>query len=125
MIAYVCEQLCRRITPRSLVSHSGEPWPSWAPEHHSLNLSCDSRKPTNLEKGFFFLTERCGNLIENKGRLWKTLERSRNVIENKGSYALKAGMLLKRQVVSRWGKNRSQDSGFGIQEVKEQVPAVR
>jgi hypothetical protein len=23
-------------------------------KHHSLNLSCDSRKPTNLEKEFFF-----------------------------------------------------------------------
>jgi hypothetical protein len=25
-----------------------------ARQHHSPNLSCDSRKPTNLEKEFFF-----------------------------------------------------------------------
>jgi len=33
---------------------------------------------------FFFLTERCGNVIENKGRLWKAQGRSGNVYENKG-----------------------------------------
>jgi hypothetical protein len=37
-----------------------------------------------------FLTERCGNIIENKGPLWKTLWRSGNLIENKGGYPLKA-----------------------------------
>jgi hypothetical protein len=88
-------------------------------------LSCGSKKPSNLEKEFFFLTERSGDVIENKGPAAQRRAQTRNVIENKGTYALKAGMLLKRHVVSRWGKNRSQDSGFGIQEVKEQVPAVR
>ena len=33
---------------------------------------------------FFFLTERSGNVIENKGRLWKTRGLSGNVYENKG-----------------------------------------
>jgi hypothetical protein len=41
--------------------------------------------------------ERRGNVIENKGQLWKTWQRSGNVIENKGSYASKEGMLLKIQ----------------------------
>ena len=36
-----------------------------------------------------FLTERSGNVIENKGRLWKTLERSWNVYENKGDTSRK------------------------------------
>jgi hypothetical protein len=43
------------------------------------------------------LDERRGNVHENKGPLWKTWQRSGNVTENKGSYALKAGMLLKRK----------------------------
>jgi len=45
--------------------------------------------------------ERYGNVVENKGRLWKTPQESRNVVENKGSYSLKAVMLLKIKVVSR------------------------
>jgi hypothetical protein len=46
--------------------------------------------------------ERYGNVIENKGRLWKTPQESGNVTENKGGYALKAGMLLKRKAVGMW-----------------------
>ena len=30
--------------------------------------------------------ERCGNVDENKGPLWKTWWRSGNVVENKGTY---------------------------------------
>jgi hypothetical protein len=56
---------------------------------------------------------RSGNLIENKGPLWKTQGLSGNVIENKGGYALKAGMLLKRKEVD----GRSQAVGG-----EEQVP---
>jgi hypothetical protein len=41
------------------------------------------------------LHERCGNVSENKGPLWKKWERSWNVHENKDSYALKAGMYVK------------------------------
>ena len=54
------------------------------------------------EKGLSKVKERSGNVYENKGSGLHRRERSGNVIENKGSYALKAGMLLKRQVVSRW-----------------------
>jgi hypothetical protein len=43
--------------------------------------------------------ERRGNVIENKGPLWKKWGGSGNVIENKGSYALKAGMLVKTKRV--------------------------
>ena len=60
------------------------------------------------------MKERCGNVIENKGSRFENRQQSGNVTQNKGSYALIAGMLLKRQ-----------DSGFGIQEVKEQAPSDR
>ena len=46
------------------------------------------------------MNEQSGNLYENKGSVFHGQPRSGNVIENKGSYALKAGMLLKTQVVS-------------------------
>ena len=54
------------------------------------------------EKGFSKVKERRGNVYENKGSAFHMQGRSGNVIENKCSYALKAGMLLKRQVVIRW-----------------------
>jgi hypothetical protein len=41
------------------------------------------------------MTELCGNVVENKGPGSEVAEHGGNVIENKGSYALKAGMLLK------------------------------
>jgi hypothetical protein len=72
-------------------------------------LSCESRRPTDLEEEFFFLTELTGDVIENKGPLWKTQGLSGNVVENKASYALKAGMLLKRKEVD----GRSQAVGGG------------
>ena len=43
-----------------------------------------------------------GNVYENKGSAINRRRQSANVIENKGSYALKAGMLLKKKVVSIW-----------------------
>jgi hypothetical protein len=48
------------------------------------------------------LKDRSGNVIENKGSTSEATGRSGNVTENKGSCALKAGMLLKKQVVSVW-----------------------
>jgi hypothetical protein len=36
------------------------------------------------EEEFFFLIEQYGDVIENKGPLWKTLGLSGNVYENKG-----------------------------------------
>jgi hypothetical protein len=51
-----------------------------------------------LEKNSF-LAERRGNVIENKGPLWKIWGRSWNVYENKGTYPSEAGMLLKTQGV--------------------------
>ncbi|MGO8736573.1 MAG: hypothetical protein ACLQVM_27700 [Terriglobia bacterium] len=45
------------------------------------------------------MTERHGNVYENKGSAFKTPHRSGNVKENKGCYAFDTGMLLKRKVV--------------------------
>jgi hypothetical protein len=45
------------------------------------------------------MTERCGNVYENKGQAFSSPERSGNIAENKGSYAQNAGMLLKRKGV--------------------------
>jgi hypothetical protein len=46
------------------------------------------------------IDEPCGNVIENKGPASEAAERSWNVIENKGVIRRKAGMSLKRKVVS-------------------------
>ena len=46
-------------------------------------------------KNFSKLTERPGNVYENKGPLWKTWEGSWNVTENKGAYWFNPGMLQK------------------------------
>jgi hypothetical protein len=37
-----------------------------------------------VDEEFFFLTVQCGDVIENKGWLWKTRSLSGNVYENKG-----------------------------------------
>ena len=51
------------------------------------------------------MNEQCGNVYENKGPAFGSLGLSGNVIENKGSYALKAGMLVKtKEVGGRWGR---------------------
>jgi hypothetical protein len=41
------------------------------------------------------MNERCWNVVENKGPLWKTCDPSWNLIENKGTYKCIAGMSLK------------------------------
>jgi hypothetical protein len=41
------------------------------------------------------MKDRCGNVYENKGLIFLRRGQSGNVIENTGSYALKAGILLK------------------------------
>ena len=46
------------------------------------------------------MKEQSGNIIENKGSGLENRERRGNITENKGSYALKAGMLLKRQLLT-------------------------
>jgi hypothetical protein len=45
------------------------------------------------------LTEQSGDVYENKGQAFSGPGQSGNVIENKDSYALKAGMLVKRKEV--------------------------
>jgi hypothetical protein len=37
-------------------------------------LSRQDRKSASSEGEFLFLTERCGNVIENKGGVWKAIE---------------------------------------------------
>jgi hypothetical protein len=48
------------------------------------------------------MNDQYGNVYENKGSSLHGYGTSGNVTENKGSYALKAGILLKLKVVSRW-----------------------
>jgi len=45
--------------------------PADACQHHSLDLSCGSRKPTNLEKELFFLPIDAGMLLKTKDRCGK------------------------------------------------------
>jgi hypothetical protein len=45
--------------------------------------------PARLNKGILFLQDRRGNVIENKGALWKKPSRSGNVYENKGDSRLR------------------------------------
>jgi hypothetical protein len=60
------------------------------------------------------MTERTGNVYENKGSALHSLERSGDFAENTGSYEFEAGMSLKRKDVG-WGKNRIQDPGVRSQ----------
>jgi hypothetical protein len=53
------------------------------------------------------MTDRRGNVYENKGSAFHSPRQSGNVTENTGSYEFKAGMLLKRKAGFR-----SQESGF-------------
>ena len=46
------------------------------------------------------MKKQCGNVAENKGPLWESVAPGGNVRENTSSYALRAGMLLKKQEVS-------------------------
>jgi hypothetical protein len=59
----------------------GLPAPS-AAQHHLPNLLAGSTEASRLGK-VLLLTERSGNVIENKGSPWKTWERSWNLYENK------------------------------------------
>jgi hypothetical protein len=63
------------------------------------------------------MTDQRGNVYENKGPAFSRPRQSGNVIENKGSYALKAGMLLKRKEVG----GEEQDSGFRNQKSSGQA----
>jgi hypothetical protein len=66
------------------------------------------------EKNSLKLSDQCGNVFENKGRLWKTWGRTGNVIENKGTYTSQARMLLKIEDLHFEGSGtRSQDMEGG------------
>ena len=62
---------------------------------------------TSRDARGFFLTERSGNVYENKGTVLKAWGRSGNVHENKGTYPVEPGMLLKTQVVNARPSERS------------------
>jgi hypothetical protein len=53
-------------------------------------------------KHFQKVGERGANVYEKKGPALSSPAQGGNVIENKCSYALKAGMLVKRKVVNVW-----------------------
>jgi hypothetical protein len=46
------------------------------------------------------ISDQCRYVYENKGSVFHEGRQSGNVAENKGSYALKAGMLLKRSMLA-------------------------
>jgi hypothetical protein len=56
--------------------------------------------PCHDDRSKLKVKERTGNVIENKGALWKALAGTGNVAENKGGYALKSRMLMKIKVLS-------------------------
>ena len=53
------------------------------------------------------MTDRSGNVYENKGLVFHSPMESGNVIENKDSYQLRSGILLKTQHVSGKSPSRS------------------
>jgi hypothetical protein len=53
-------------------------WQASSVNRQLLTVSCTSEKNS-------FLNERCANVIENKGPLWKTWGQSWNVHEKRGS----------------------------------------
>jgi hypothetical protein len=60
-------------------------------------------------------TDRCGDVVENKGPLWKTGGQSGNVYENKDSYKSKPGMLLKTiDLVFGWESASKRQQRFQV-----------
>jgi hypothetical protein len=84
------ERLRGRVSRRHNVDESDAPF-------GQLVSRDGRRKIQELQK----VNEPCGYVYENKGSVFHGQGTTGNVIENKSSYASKAGMLLKRQVVSR------------------------
>jgi hypothetical protein len=77
---------------------------SWQEKHREVCASAQTKRRVLYErekKDSLKLNERGGNLYEKKGSAFSSPWRSGNVTENKGSYALKAGMSLKRKGVKR------------------------
>jgi hypothetical protein len=70
----------------------------------ALDSDISSHRPRSVETvEDLKLKEQYGNVDENKGSVFSGPEQSGNVMGKKGSYALKAGMLLKRKDVGgRW-----------------------
>ena len=64
---------------------------NWLAAERTVSLSLRGKQQRDSLK----LTERSGNVYENKGSLCKTWKRGGNVIENKGSYEFNPVMLLK------------------------------
>jgi hypothetical protein len=76
------------------------PSPTTVPNFHA---SLDSETVGNGETKDLVISkthERRGNLYENKGSFFHSLQQSGNVIENTSSYEFMAGMLLKGQAVT-------------------------
>jgi hypothetical protein len=53
-------------------------WRAYSDNYQFTKAGCN-------QKRILFLTDRCRDVIENKGPLWKTRGRSRNVHENTGT----------------------------------------
>jgi hypothetical protein len=76
------------------------------PEQHKKRENCQASFGQHVgsgvetkERDSSKFGKRSGNVYENKGSVFHGREESENVTENKDSYALKAGMLLKRKDV--------------------------
>jgi hypothetical protein len=52
------------------------------------------------KKNSLKMSDQCGDVNENKGSAFNERRESGNIAENKGSYALKAGMLLKTSMLA-------------------------
>jgi hypothetical protein len=79
---------CKNRTRLSALAYAGEEklpqswkmigWQASSANHQLLTMGCDWKR-------ILFLTGRRGNVVENKGPLWKTWGRSWNVYENTGT----------------------------------------
>jgi hypothetical protein len=79
------ESLGQFATPVGVGARHGPPPEGFGPQGGVPLLWGARSRVARRGKKNSFLNERTGNVIENKGPLWKTRERSGNVVENKGA----------------------------------------
>jgi hypothetical protein len=88
VVAYRNDGFCRIFIPFLLPCDAGDNAAQVTSQSHSLSrqlASGEQRRSRNNS----FLTERCGNVIENKGPLWKRSSGGGDVIDYKGDIHIK------------------------------------